>query len=342
LERRGRRDAVIILVLMIMIAAVITSWITGLWSCEAGRKDLTEKEKLSIADYINSISVLTQHSNKVSINFFTTLNKIKETSKPEIESSLSQSEEESLVIYQNCQEMNAPAYFEVSQGYLKLVFDMRNRAYNDFEPALFNILSDLDVENSTSLISQSFLLMNMSDEVYRYFQQELKSSGEKLGINNLTIIDSTILEDKTLLDSNKVSSMIQDYKSVTSLQERRGVALILQAVAFNPQEINKQDDYHIIKNGTQISLTINVENQGNVAESNIPVKATYSIEGVAKPEIKEITIGALNPSEQKPASFTGFKAYPGKKCEIKIEAGPVENEASIANNTVILKIMMEK
>ena len=123
--------------------------------------------------------------------------------------------------------------------------------------------------------------MNMSDEIYKYFQQELKSSGEKLGINNLTIIDSAILEDKTLLDSNRISSMIQDYKSVTSLQERRGVALISQSIAFNPQLINEQDDYLIIKNGTQISLTINVENQGNVAENNIPVKATYSVEGVS-------------------------------------------------------------
>lgn len=327
---------------MIIIAAVITSWVTGLWSCEAGRKDLTEKEKLTIADYINSISVLTQHSNKVSINFFTTLNKIKETSKPEIELNLSQSIEESLVIYQNCQEMNPPEFFEVSQGYLKIVFDTRNRAYDGFKPALFNVLSDLDVENSTSQVYQAFLLMNMSDEIYRYFQQELKSSGEKLGINNLTIINSAILEDKNLLDSNRISSMIQEYKSVTSLQERRGVAVISQSIAFNPQLINEADDYLIIKNGTQISLTINIENQGNMPESNIPVKATYSVEGVAKPEVKDILIDALNPSEQKPASFTGFKAYPGKKCEIKIEAGPVENEAYLANNTVVFKIMMEK
>ncbi|HEX7560916.1 MAG TPA: hypothetical protein VF347_01880 [Candidatus Humimicrobiaceae bacterium] len=58
--------------------------------------------------------------------------------------------------------------------------------------------------------------------------------------------------------------------------------------------------------------------------------------------MKEIKIGALNPSEQKPASFTGFKAYPGKKCDIKIEVGPVENEAYTTNNTVVFKIMMEK
>ncbi len=327
---------------MIIIAAVITSWITGLWSCEAGRKDLTEKEKLTIADYINSISVLTQHSNKVSINFFTTLNKIKETSKPEIELNLAQSVEESLVIYQNCQEINPPEFFEVAQGYLKLVFDTRNRAYNDFKPALFNVLSDLDIENSTSQISGAFLLMNMSDEIYWYFQQELKSSGEKLGINNLTIIDSAILEDKTLLDSNKINNMIQDYKSVTSLQERRGVAVISQSIVFNPQLSNEQDDYLIIKKGTQISLSINIENQGNIAESNIPVKATYAVEGINKPEVKEIVIGTLNPSEQKPASFSGFKAYPGKKCEITIEAGPVETEAYLANNTVVLKIMMEQ
>jgi hypothetical protein len=337
LERRGRRDVTIILILMIIIAVVITSWITGLWSCEAGKQDLTEKQKLSIADYINSISVLTQHSNKVSINFFTTLNKVKETSKTELDTSLSQYIDESLVIYKNCQEINPPAGFEVSQGYLKLVFDTRNRSYNDFKPALFNVLGDLDIENSTSQISQAFLLMYMSDDLYKYFQQELKSSGEKLGINNLTIIDSTILEDKSLLDSNRISSLIQDYKSVTNLQERRGIALIAQSITFNPQVINENGDYLIIKNGTQINLTINLENQGNIAESNIPVKATYTVEGVAKPEVKEIKIDSLNPSEQKPASFTGFKAYPGKKCEIKIEAGPVENEVLLTTIPRILK-----
>jgi len=91
LERRGRRDAIIILILMIIIAAVITSWLTGLWSCESGRKDLTEKERLTIADYINSISVLVQHSNKISLNFFTTLNKIKDISKEELDANLAQS-----------------------------------------------------------------------------------------------------------------------------------------------------------------------------------------------------------------------------------------------------------
>jgi len=62
LERKGKKESIIILIIMLIIAAVIVSWITGLWSCEAGRKNLTEEERLTISDYVNSISVLVQHS----------------------------------------------------------------------------------------------------------------------------------------------------------------------------------------------------------------------------------------------------------------------------------------
>ena len=208
LERRGRRDAIIILIVMIIIAAVIASWLTGLWSCDTGRKDLTEEERLTIADYINSISVLVQHSNKLSINFFTALNKINNTSREEIDTELSRIIEESKVILENIQEMNPPEFFEVSHGYLELVFDMRNKAYEDFKPAFFNVLQELDPEKSTEQIADSFKYMYMSDEVYRYFQEELKNAGDELGVSNLTIIDSTILEDDGLADVDSVAGLI--------------------------------------------------------------------------------------------------------------------------------------
>ena len=327
---------------MIIIAAVIVSWLSGLWSCEAGRKDLTEEERLTIADYINSVSVLVQHSNKISVNFFTTLNKVKELPKAELETNLAQYIEESQVILENTQEINPPAGFEIANGYLKLVFDTRNRSYENYKPALFNVLDDVDFENSSTQLEQSFIFMYMSDEIYKYFQDELKSAGENLGIGNLTIIDSEILEKPELLDSENIGRMIADFKSVVNLTERRGVAVIAQSVVLNPQVLNEQDEYLIIKNGSQINITINVENQGNISENNVPVKATYTVQGVYKAEAKESTIELINPSEQKAVTFSGFKAYPGKKCELKIEAGPVENEVLMSNNIAVFKIMMEE
>ena len=133
--------------------------------------------------------------------------------------------EESRVIYENSQEINPPLLFEVPHGYITLVFKVRNSSYESFKPSFFNVLSDLDFENSSRQVSESFILMYMSDEVYKYFQDELKKSGEKLGIGNLTIIDSVILEDRELLDSATVGKMIADFKSITNLQERRGVEI---------------------------------------------------------------------------------------------------------------------
>lgn len=326
---------------MLIIAAVIASWLTGLWSCESGKKDLAEKQKLTIADYMNSISVLIQHSNKISVNFFSTLEKTKDMSKNELETNLTGILEESKAILNNCEEINPPDFFDVAHGYLKLVFQARNKAYESFEPAILNIKDNKDIDSATTQISSTFLDMYMSDEIFKYFQDELKKAGEKLGINNLTIIDSVTLKDKNLTNSQNVLNLVSDIKTSSNTQERRGVAVVAQSIIFNPAIINEQGEYLIIGKGSQINVTINIENQGNSVENDVVVKMSYSVEGITKPVEKGYTIQSIKPSEQKTVSISGFKAYPGKKCEIKIEAVPVPNEVLITNNTAIFKIMME-
>ena len=341
MERRGKRESVIILIIMLIIAAVIVSWLTGLWSCETGRKNLTDEERLTIADYVNSISVLVQQSYKTSVNFFLILDKIKDISREELDSSLSEIIEESRVTLENCEELNPPEFFEVSHGYLKLVFQMRNKAYEDFKPAIFNALEDLDIDISSSQMTNTFLYMFMSDEIYKYFQDELKKSGEHYEISNLTIIDSEILRDESLTDSQNVVGFISEIKTVTNLQERRGVAVIKQSIEFNPPKINEQGDYFILANGSEISVVIEIENQGNVVENDVVVTMTYIAEGEPDEE-KSYTINTINPSDKKAVTLSGFIAYPGRKCELKVEAGPVPDEVFLGNNTETYKFMVEE
>lgn len=340
MEHRGRKESIITLIIMIIVAAVIVSWITGLWSCESGRRDLTEEEKLTISDYINSVSVLVQQSNKVSYNFFNTINKVKDVSREELDSELLEIIEGSRVLLQNAEELNPPEGFEVSQGYLRLVFDTRNRSYEDFRPALFNALDDLDVEISTTQITNTFLYMFMSDELYKYFQDELKKSGESLEISNLTIIDSVVLQDRSLTGTQNVLAFISDIKTVTKLQERRGVAVIGDSIVFDPPVLNENGEYWILENGKEIAIAIKIENQGNVEEKNVDVLISYKTEDNISDE-KSYTIDTISPSEQKVVTLSGFTAYPGRKCEVEITAGPVPDEAFMGNNTLIIKFMME-
>ncbi len=325
---------------MIIVAAVIVSWLTGLWSCESGRKDLSEEEKLSIADYVNSVSVLIQQSNKISFNFFITIEKVEDISREELDDTLSEIIEESKVVSENCKELNPPQNFEVAHGYLELVLDIRNNTYENFKPALFNALQDIDLDISSSQITNSFLYMFMSDEIYKYFQDELKKAGEDIGISNLTIIDSKVLKDRNLTDTQSVLDFISDIKKVTNLQERRGVAVISQSIEFDPKIINENDDYLILANGSEVSVTILVENQGNIVEKDVNVLMIYRSQDNPIEE-KNYIISSINPSEQKAVTISGFPAYPGRKCELEITAGPVPNEALLTNNTVIYKFMIE-
>jgi len=340
LERRGRKESIITLTIMIIIAAVIVSWLSGLWSCEAGRKDLTDEERLTISDYVNSISVLVQQSNKVSYKFFNTMTKTKELSREDLDSELLEIIEDSKVILENSRELNPPEFFDVAHGYLELVFKTRNKAYEDFKPALSNALGGLGLDICITQITNTFLYMFMSDEIYLYFQDKLKESGENLGIKNLTIIDSVILKDRGLTNTQSVMGFISEIKTVTELQQRRGVAVIEDSIKFDPQVLNEQGDYLILANGPKISVAVTIQNQGNVVENDVNVVMRYMTQDNISEE-KKYTINSINPSEQKIVTLSGFTAYPGRKCELEITAGPVPDEVILTNNTVKYKFMME-
>lgn len=340
MERRGRKESIITLVIMFIIAMVIISWLSGLWSCETGRKELTEKERLTISDYINSISVLVQQSNKISYKFFNLLDKAKEMNREDLNTELLAIIEESEVVLDNSKELVPPEFFEIAHGYLELVFETRNRAYEDFRPALFNALQDLDLEISTTQITKTFLYMYMSDEIYLYFQDKLKESGEEFGISNLTVIDSIVLKEKNLTNTQSVTSFISEIKSVSELQERRGVAVIDDTIKFNPEVINEQGDYWILDSGSEISVSINIQNQGNVAENDVDVVMEYMTEDNIVDE-KTYTIKTIEPSQDKTVTISGFTAYPGRKCELEITVGPVTDEVFLGNNSATFKFMMD-
>ena len=332
---------------MVIIVIVIVSWLSGLWSCEAGRKDLTDEERLTISDYVNSVSVLVQQSNKVSYKFFNTMAKTKELSREDMDSELLEIIEESKVILENSKELTPPEFFEVAHGYLELVFETRNKAYEDFKPALFNVLRDLDLDISTTQIINTFLYMFMSDEIYLYFQDKLKESGENLGIKKLTIIDSAVLQDIqykdkkfTMTNTQDVMRFISEVKTVTELQQRRGVAVIGDSIEFNPEVLNKQGDYLILAKGSTINVAVTIQNQGNVVENDVNVVMRYMAQDNIFEE-KECIIDSINPSELRVVTISGFTAYPGRKCELEITAGPVPDEVLLTNNTVKYKFMME-
>jgi len=341
LERRGRKEIIITLIMMIIIAAVIISWLSGLWSCEAGRVELSDEERLTISNYVNSVSIYVQQSNRVSYKFFNVLEQAKNLSREDLESELLDIIEENKVILANCKELRPPEFFDVAHGYLELVFETRSKAYEDFRPALFNALEDLDLEISTAQITNTFLYMFMSDEIYLYFQDKLEESGELLGISELPIIDSKILQDKDLTDTQNVTAFISEIKAVSGLQERRGVAVIDESIEFDPPQINVQGDYRIIAKGSEITIAIKIENQGNVIENDVDVIMKYMTQDNISEEEKYV-INSINPSEQKVVTLSGFTAYPGRKCELEITAGPVPDEVLMTNNTAKYKFMMEE
>ncbi len=118
------------------------------------------------------------------------------------------------------------------------------------------------------------------------------------------------------------------------------MAVVDDSIKFNPPVLNEQGDYLILANGSEITAAITIQNQGNVIENDVRVVMKYMTEDNISEE-KEYTIESINPSEQKVVTISGFAAYPGRRCELEITAGPVSNEVLTTNNTVTYSFMME-
>jgi hypothetical protein len=119
------------------------------------------------------------------------------------------------------------------------------------------------------------------------------------------------------------------------------VAVIGDSIVFDPPVLNENGEYWILKKGEDITIAIKIENQGNVVENNVDVLFTYNAEDNISEE-KNYVIDTIGPSDQKVVTISGFTAYPGRKCEIGITAGPVPEEAFMGNNTLIIKFLMEE
>ncbi len=340
MERRGRRESIITLIIMVIIVLVIISFLSGLWNFDTGKKELTDEVRQDSLDYVNPVSVYVQQSNKISYDFFNILDRASDMTREDLDSELLAIIEDSRIVLEKNENLSPPEIFEVAHGYLQLVFEMRNRAYENFKPALSNVLQDLDLDISTTQITGTFLDMYMSDEIYLSFQDKLKESGEELGISNLTILDSIALKDRNLTDTQEVVDFISKIESAPELKERRGVAVIEDSVEFNPGVSNSQGDYWIIGSGSEINVSITIENQGNVTENDVDVIMKYMSEDEVIDE-KKYTISEINPSEKKVVEISGFAAYPGRKCQIVITAGPVPDEVFLGNNTATFKFMMD-
>ena len=120
--------------------------------------------------------------------------------------------------------------------------------------------------------------------------------------------------------------MLDTLKSTGNLQAVHGVAVVKVVAMPDEKEIKGGDTYNL-QSSDELAFQVTVENQGNMAEKNVPVVVSLLSAESTEPQEVTVEIPELKPKEDLTVTVEGLNptAY-GEKALLSVEVGPVKDE----------------
>ena len=164
------------------------------------------------------------------------------------------------------------------------------------------------------------------------------------GVTDVAVPTSTYYLTWKGLDLATVTAMLDNVGKSPKMTGIHGVALI--AVIAK----SSSGDLTLVKGRTNdvpasadLAFVAQVQNQGSVAESKVPVTATLTLPGGSTIK-QEASIATIAPGKTQDVTITGF-AIPtealSKVVTLKVVAGPVKGERVETNNSATYKLLLQ-
>lgn len=293
-----------------------------------------------LKDYMDESKRLTDRSNRVGRDFNDLRMNIKSIARKDLEKKLDSLTSESKKIAEDGRKIKPPEEMAKANLYLVLSFELRASAFERFKPAIFNALTDKDLEVAAKQVSLALKDFSLSDHAFSFFHQEAQKVLEQNKVSYASAPTSTFLAAGEEYEIENVLEFLKELQGVSSLSELHGVSVA--EITVKPAPKAEVQGVSTLPYADKMSATITVENQGNQVEINIPVKVTLKSE--TQPKAQEIrkTMGSVAPGQKKSITITDLKATPGDIMNLlTVSVGPVPNEKFLENNTLEFKFIME-
>ncbi len=164
------------------------------------------------------------------------------------------------------------------------------------------------------------------------------------GVTDVAVPTSTYYLTWKGLDLATVTAMLVGVGKSPKMTGIHGVALI--AVIAK----SSSGDLTLVKGRTNdvpasadLAFVAQVQNQGSVAESNVPVTATLTLPG-GRTIKQEATIATIASGKTQDVTITGFVIPTealSKVVTLKVVAGPVKGERVLTNNSATYKLLLQ-
>lgn len=164
------------------------------------------------------------------------------------------------------------------------------------------------------------------------------------GVSDVAVPTSTYYLTWKALDPATVTSMLASVGKSPKMTGIHGVALL------DVTARSSSGDLTLVKGRTNdvpasadLAFVAQVQNQGSVAENEVPVTATLTLPGGDAVK-QEATIATIEPGKTQDVTITGF-AIPtealSKEVTLKVVAGPVQGERVETNNSATYKLLLQ-
>jgi hypothetical protein len=287
--------------------------------------------------YMSSISEMLKQSDAMGKELVKKLTNPETTTRKDLQTALDQYISGSEKLETQAKQMDAPKDL-VKQNvhqFFVLVMTFRYKGLANLKPSLMTALEVTDVDVSSEQISRALNYLANSDFLYaEVFVPRATEILKSKNISGVTVPSTKFLSDPDLASKSRVQEMLGLLKSTSNLQAVHGVAVAKVVESPDEKEIQAGGTYNLVSSD-QLAFLVTVENQGNMAEKDVPVVVTLLSPDSSKPQKVTATIPELKPKEELTVTITGLNptAY-GEKALLRVEVGPVKDEKFKDNNSL--------
>ncbi|MHB9112184.1 MAG: CARDB domain-containing protein [Thermoleophilia bacterium] len=317
-------------VLIILAAVIILVLITslGIQSC------LNKKKVGEYRDYFNSVDAVLKESDDIGKQLSDMLMKPDEAVRQSLEAKLAEFLAAQEQLLEKAKAIKPPDQFKKENEWFVASQQIRVRGLKGLQPAMLNALEARDNQAGAAQVSHEMLILLTSDVSYdEFFYQPAQRVLKEEDITDIKVPQAKFLKDPALASPQTAVTVLDRLKGGTAqVSGLHGVALV--GIKAKPSGMALAgDSENSLKASESLTFEVEVENQGEATESDVPVSLSLSAPGRPSPQKVDGVIPTIAPGERRTIELTGLAAEASNQpALLRVEVGPVAGEANTQNN----------
>ena len=319
---------------LIAVAAgllVLVLIILGIRGCLDARK---ERE---YENFVSDLNSLVAESQQLSEGFFARLNDPQGLSELEFEAEVKADRGAAEGLVDRAQNLSAPDELKPAQADLVLAFELRRDGLAAIADQIGTALGDEGSEEAVAKIAEDMQYFVASDVLYRRAQQEIDSVLAEQGIRG-EAPQSEFLPEIDWLDSTTVTEALAPITGEAKGGGVHGLGLVVGGTVLQPGDVALTEGTPATAGaGEDLSLEVQVENQGDSTESDVLVTAQVDGSDAGEATIDTIDAGTIETAEIP----LDVSPSPGDTVTIDVAVTPVPGEEVADNNEASFEVTFE-